>query len=764
MMSKANIYMAVLLSLCTHALLAQSIERQVIGNTGTTLSNGSTTMSFTIGEIAITSIDDGAVFFSQGFHHGVFSELILFTGALIISEVMQNPNAVDDLDGEYFEIYNPEEKAININGWTISDDNGDTHVISTDVIVDADDFIVLGNNSNTATNGGVTVDYQYSNISLDNADDEIILTDGTALEIDRVAYDGGPIWPNPDGASMIYIGSNIEDNNAGGLWEAATQSEGIAIDYGSPGINGTNQIVDWLVYDNAAWNQVPTPETGLKNALVRASEAVDFNSNINLLSLRVQEDADVSIDAGTTLNIPNTTMESTGTTYSSLISDGAIIGDVTYKRHVNTSQTVGGNDLVTPPVIGQGFADFLSHNDNIISNSDDTLYLFGPFDKPSGSYVTYANTETAILNPGLGYRAATTDNETLSFTGTIHQGVVNQPVFNIGPAYAEWNLIGNPYPSYLNVQDFLTNPTNLGALDAMNVGIYGYDGDASDGWVIYNLNTTDANTVMTPGQGFFVAVDNDASVEFTPNMRRHGNSDDFIPGRNLITNQYIQLQLSNGNRDYKTDFYFNNNSTPGLDPGYDAAMFGQSAGAFAIYSRLVEGDQNFDLAIQSLPLDFLSNGEIPLGVNAAQGQRLTLEMNVSNIEAGVEVYFEDRLENTFTLLNSGPYVLTPMVDLVGTGRFYLHYSKDTLGQNNPSQNALRIYKSSNSQTIVIAGILPASTEAELYDVNARRVQGKKLSTATEHNTMDVSALQSGVYILRLMSSSGFTQTKKILID
>ncbi len=70
MMRKANIYMTVLLSLCTHALLAQSIERQVIGSTGATLSNGSTTMSFTIGEVATTSLNDGTYTFNQGFQQG----------------------------------------------------------------------------------------------------------------------------------------------------------------------------------------------------------------------------------------------------------------------------------------------------------------------------------------------------------------------------------------------------------------------------------------------------------------------------------------------------------------------------------------------------------------------------------------------------------------------------------------------------------------------------------------------------------------------
>ncbi|WP_166832070.1 lamin tail domain-containing protein [Thalassoroseus pseudoceratinae] len=35
---------------------------------------------------------------------------------VIINEIMQNPSAVDDGDGEYFEVYNDEPTGFDING------------------------------------------------------------------------------------------------------------------------------------------------------------------------------------------------------------------------------------------------------------------------------------------------------------------------------------------------------------------------------------------------------------------------------------------------------------------------------------------------------------------------------------------------------------------------------------------------------------------------------------------------------------------------
>ena len=42
-------------------------------------------------------------------------------------------------------------------------------------------------------------------------------------EIDRVAYDGGPTFPNPDGASMMLIQPDL-DNALGANWRSSTGS------------------------------------------------------------------------------------------------------------------------------------------------------------------------------------------------------------------------------------------------------------------------------------------------------------------------------------------------------------------------------------------------------------------------------------------------------------------------------------------------------------------------------------------------------------
>lgn len=159
-------------------------------------------------------------------------------GEITITEIMQNPNAVYDSDGEWFEIYNTSDHPININNWIIRDNDSDEHLIqaANPVIIQAGEFLILGRNANETTNGSVTVSYQYSGVDLANGADEIVLIgiDGVT-EMDRVEYDGGTSWPDPTGASMVLTNTSY-DNSSAVNWAVSDLSWiGGAGDFGSPG-------------------------------------------------------------------------------------------------------------------------------------------------------------------------------------------------------------------------------------------------------------------------------------------------------------------------------------------------------------------------------------------------------------------------------------------------------------------------------------------------------------------------------------------------
>jgi len=160
---------------------------------------------------------------------------------IIINEIMQNPLAVGDSEGEWFEIYNNSDEEIDMDGFTIKDNDTDFHLITEETLIASYSFAVLGRNADTTTNGGVLLNYEYSGISLANGADEIVLIDPYGNTVDSVAYDGGSTFPDPNGATMALLDLNL-DNTIGSNWieyDSLTYGDG---DYGTP--SDPNFVVD----------------------------------------------------------------------------------------------------------------------------------------------------------------------------------------------------------------------------------------------------------------------------------------------------------------------------------------------------------------------------------------------------------------------------------------------------------------------------------------------------------------------------------------
>lgn len=496
----------------------------------------------------------------------------------------------------------------------------------------------------------------------------------------------------------------------------------------------------------------------------------------------------LDVQSGSTLNIPSNSnvtvsgdldnsgsinLTSTSTQYPSLIVNGSSTGNVTYNRYINSN--ANGNDLIAPPVDGQTWADFLTDNATpLLDNggSPTTIYAFAPFDKTTGGYENYNSGTSATLNTGTGYRAATSSGETLDFTGTVETGTVSVDIENSGPEFEKWNLIGNPYSSYLNVQDFLNHEvsagvTNLDLFESGTGAIYGYDGDASDGWTIYNLANTSASTVIAPGQGFFVSADATNAglhdLEFTAAMRTSGSSDDFVSGRQggLI---YFVLNATAGSDSYNTSVYFNSFASLTFDFGFDAEYFGELP--FILYTEVVEitsANDPTNLELQTISTDDLANTTIPLGVNASQGVQLTFSLTTNTLPATTELFLDDTIENTTTLLNNSDYVVTPNVDLNGTGRFFLRVFDATLSTpENNTLESLSIFALNNSNEIIVKGQLQENTNLSLFDVQGRNVLSTHLDHTSLDNRINTSGLSAGIYIVNIKNNEQSKSQKVIL--
>ena len=164
---------------------------------------------------------------------------------IVINEIMQNPRAVSDSAGEWFEVYNPGSSPVDMDGWIVQDNDYDSVVIVGPLVVAPGAYVVLGNNGDSSTNGGLTVDYAYASFYLSNGADEIVLLMPDSTEIDRVEYDGGPEWPDPSGASMMLVDAAL-DNNVGAHWQ--TTPDSLTYGLGDAGTPGTANLPPWTAY------------------------------------------------------------------------------------------------------------------------------------------------------------------------------------------------------------------------------------------------------------------------------------------------------------------------------------------------------------------------------------------------------------------------------------------------------------------------------------------------------------------------------------
>ena len=475
--------------------------------------------------------------------------------------------------------------------------------------------------------------------------------------------------------------------------------------------------------------------------------------------------------SGNLSNSGTFTLNSDSDEFSSIIIDGTVSGNISYNRYVNS---VGTNewDLIGSPVDGQSISSFASANVSTLATNGDQ-FAIGTYDNETNTWTNYTTStigNAGNFNIGKGQQMATISGGTLKFTGTPASTLQTQVIIDNNDANSgagtRWNLIANPFPSYLqgntnahSTNNFLT--VNSDKLNDSYEAIYGYDADGT-GYTVYNNSS--AALFLAPGQGFMVASDNTSSdtVSFTTAMRTVVGADDFITGINPSSFELI-LKLYEGNTeiDY-TRFYFEDGLTLGLDPGYDAGHFNQSA---SLMSRLVAEDQGVGFAVNAMGIASLDDVIVPLVINRAAGVDFRISIDTFGLSAGTNVYLEDNQNDTMTLLNEQDFELTPANNLSGAGRFFIHFIEASLSiEDEVTSNLLNVYKLNAHNFITIEGLVNQSsqTNLRLYDFLGKELISKTFLNNINTQTISTQGLTSGIYVIKLESENNVI-TKKLFI-
>jgi hypothetical protein len=553
----------------------------------------------------------------------------------------------------------------------------------------------------------------------------------------------------------------------------------------------TAASTDWNSSSNWSTGYVPTsdvnviiPTGATRYPEISNTGAVSKNITLNTsASLTINKGFDLTI-AGNFTNRGTVTLNSDADEFASIIVEGTSSGNITYNRYVNTVGTDEW-DLIGSPVDGLSISSFVTTNTTgtatlpINNTLSPNAYAIGIYDNSNNTWTNFTTASVGAagnFDIGKGYQMASVNGGTglLKFTGTVAttaqtQAIIDNDAANAG-AGRRWSLIANPFPSYVNVNDdahasnnFIT--VNSDKLHDTYEAVYGYDADGT-GYTVYN-HTYNSNSAvyLAPGQAFMVASDDTSSdnVSFTTAMRTISGGDDFAIGDDDYDSQEVVIKLYNDNTEIEeTRFYFEEGLSLGLDPGYDAGAFSQSA---AIMSRLVEEDQGHGLVINAMGTESMNNAIIPLVINQEAYQDFKVVLFTHTIPDNVNVYLEDNQQGIMTLLNEQDFELTPENTLSEVGRFYLHLTEGTFSiDEEVLTNNLNVFKADDNNFITVEGLAVQSdvTDVKLYNILGMEVLSTSLSNNTNTQTISTDGLAAGVYVIKLDSGS-HRLIKKLII-
>lgn len=442
---------------------------------------------------------------------------------------------------------------------------------------------------------------------------------------------------------------------------------------------------------------------------------------------------------------------------SSLIAQSIFSGTITYTRTIETTNW----HLISSPVVGQDIDAFVS--DHSLATGGSKNIGLGDYNTSTLGWTYYQSgtSGAGYFTSGDGRAIKLASEGELSFTGTID---VNDSGVGIAITtnFDGYNLIGNPYPSYIAVNNSADNTNNILKLnDTANdylreatLWIWNQSTDSYD-----PINHASAATYIAPAQGFFVRSNGSHSFSFTEAMQSHQSSDSF---QRPSTRPEIKLTLRNGRDTRNADIFYIDGTTTGWDNGYDSTLFAGVANDTQIYTHLVSNSQGQDLGIQSLPNTNFENMVIPIGINAVSGTAITINAATSNFPIGMNVFLEDKEDNSYTLLDTeSNYGTTLERNQQGIGRFYLHITTATLGEDDVSHNTpISIYLLSK-ENLRIVGVQNGTANVYVYNMIGKEV----LSTSFEGqgiNDVPLPNIPEAVYIVKLRTQNE-TLNKKIII-
>jgi hypothetical protein len=504
--------------------------------------------------------------------------------------------------------------------------------------------------------------------------------------------------------------------------------------------NGVPTSSSFATIPDVATSPIVSSETEatVGNLTIDSGETLTLNSNNSLkISGELTIDGSLNLDSS-----------------SSLIISGTSSGTVTYKRNLTAiAGDAEGWHLVASPVSGETYNNAYADAESLATSTTNTSLRglgFYATANDTWSYLVNDDSNAGTFSSGSGYTMKRASTGQVKFIGNLNTDDTGVDA-TISTAGNGFNLLGNPYTAFINNQTFLTDNTNID----QQIWVWDQTGGGN-----YEVKIAGAAFEIAPGQGFFVKANSGTAVNFAESNQSAQGTDTF-----LRTNSWteVKLLMTDGEKNRFTKLYFTDNATTGFDAGWEGEVFGGIQNEIDVFTHLVEESQGKKYQVQSLPLSDLESLVIPLGVTVEAGKTATFSTENTNVPSNINVYIEDKQDNSFTLLEADAnFSFTPENNLDGIGRFYIHTTTSSLSAADFGfKNTLSIYTSSR-ENLRVVGVQNGTANIQLYNILGKEVL-KSSFEGNGVNDIALPKLNSGVYIVKIATETG-TTNKKIIIQ
>ena len=385
---------------------------------------------------------------------------------------------------------------------------------------------------------------------------------------------------------------------------------------------------------------------------------------------------------------------------------------------------------------------------------------------------------TGQLIKGRGYAAegvsGTVGVHSISFNGFPNNGIIfdNLYYWDDNDLDNDFNLIGNPYPSAIDIEKFFD--VNSDVLDPViylwthATGISGGDFSPND-YATYNYTggTGVGNGVVPEknigsAQGFFVRAISSGVVEFNNSMRMEDSNDQFFKQTekakyNNLEKDRLWLNLTTDKGGFNQLLLgFIEGAGNGYDKGYDAIKL-EGSNIISFYSLL----DDKKMAIQGLGSNAVPC-DIPLGFDSKVADR-TLTISIERLEGSLkdlDIYLIDHLMQISHDLKRSEYSF----DLKESGsfkdRFSIKFGQNTVlsSESIIEKNELLVY---NKEDLFMVKSSENVKTIKLFDMLGKLILEKHPNdTSFQFNEYEVP--KGSILLMEVIQEGNIRMNRKLI--